>query len=381
MISLKKYTSGHYEKISGYSYFVPTKINDEWIWEMPEINLLLEKAARKLGELNSFARLVPNIDLFIHMHVIKEAVISSRIEGTQTNIDEAVLPEEEINREKKDDWLEVRNYTRAMNEAISELENLPISSRLIRQTHKTLLTGVRGKHKMPGAYRTSQNWVGGHSIADAIYIPPAPHLINELMGDLEKFMNNESISVPHLIRIAIAHYQFETIHPFLDGNGRIGRLLITLYLVDKKLMDKPLLYLSHYFEKNKGLYYDNLQRVREKNDMLQWIKYFLVGIEQTSNMAVETLSKVIKLKEDLENNVNNRFGRRSHLAINVLRRLFQNPVISVKQVEEENKVTFSTANKLIKDFDKQGILKEITGQERNRIFVFEPYLRIFRDDV
>ncbi len=381
MIQIEKFTSGHYEKTAGYTYFVPTKINDEWTWETPEIHSLLEKAAVKLGALNSFASLVPNIDLFIHMHVTKEAVISSRIEGTQTNIDEAVLPEEEISREKKDDWLEVRNYTRAMNEAINELKNLPISSRLIRQTHKTLLSGVRGKHKMPGAYRTSQNWVGGHSIADAIYIPPAPHLINDLMGDLEKFLNNETISVPHLIRIAIAHYQFETIHPFLDGNGRIGRLLITLYLVDKKLMDKPLLYLSHYFEKNKVLYYDNLQRVREKNDLLQWVKYFLVGIEQTSNMAVETLSKVIKLKEDLENNVNNLFGRRSHLATNVLRRMFQNPVISVKQVEKENNITFSTANKLIKDFEKSGILKEVTGQERNRIFVFDPYLRIFRDEV
>ncbi|MFC1731443.1 Fic family protein, partial [candidate division KSB1 bacterium] len=282
-MELEKYQAGHFEKAYGYKYFVPQQINDEWIWNTPIINRLLEKAAVKIGELNSFARLVPNIDLFIQLHVTKEAVVSSRIEGTQTNMDEAVLPLEEIRPERRNDWQEVNNYIRAINEAIEELEKLPVSSRLIRNTHKTLLQSVRGANKLPGAYRTSQNWIGGNSLADAVFIPPQHQLVNELMGDLEKFLNNDEIEVPALIRIAIAHYQFETIHPFLDGNGRIGRLMISLYLVSKGILGKPLLYLSTYFEKNKALYYNNLSMVRTKNDMLQWIKYFLVGIEQTSS--------------------------------------------------------------------------------------------------
>ena len=248
MIELEKYKAGHFEKQSGYKYFVPNGINDEWVWKTPVINRLIEKAAIKLGELNSFARLVPNIDLFIQLHVTKEAVISSRIEGTQTNMDEALLPFEEVSPERRNDWQEVNNYIRAINEAIVELQKLPISSRLLKDTHQTLLQSVRGEHKLPGTYRTSQNWIGGNSLADAVFIPPAHQLVSELMGDLEKFLNNDEINVPALVRIAIVHYQFETIHPFLDGNGRIGRLMITLFLVSEGILDKPLLYLSLYFE-------------------------------------------------------------------------------------------------------------------------------------
>ncbi|MFC2101117.1 Fic family protein [Bacteroidota bacterium] len=379
-MELEKYQAGHFEKAYGYKYFVPQQINDEWIWNTPIINRLLEKAAVKIGELNSFARLVPNIDLFIQLHVTKEAVVSSRIEGTQTNMDEAVLPLEEIRPERRNDWQEVNNYIRAINEAIEELEKLPVSSRLIRNTHKTLLQSVRGANKLPGAYRTSQNWIGGNSLADAVFIPPQHQLVNELMGDLEKFLNNDEIEVPALIRIAIAHYQFETIHPFLDGNGRIGRLMISLYLVSKGILDKPLLYLSTYFEKNKALYYDNLSMVRTKNDMLQWIKYFLVGIEQTSSKAVKTLSNVLQLKANIEKEINADFGRRSHSALTLLQTLFKEPATTIEKASNICRLSYKAANDLVGLMHDTKYLKEMTGQNRNRIFIFEPYLNSFDND-
>lgn len=380
MIELEKYKAGHFEKQSGYNYFVPSEINDEWVWKTPIINSLIEKAAIKLGELNSFARLVPNIDLFIQLHVTKEAVISSRIEGTQTNMDEALLPFEEVSPERRNDWQEVNNYIRAINEAIVELQKLPISSRLLKDTHQTLLQSVRGEHKLPGTYRTSQNWIGGNSLADAVFIPPAHQLVSELMGDLEKFLNNDEINVPALVRIAIVHYQFETIHPFLDGNGRIGRLMITLFLVSEGILDKPLLYLSLYFEKNKSLYYDNLSRVRTHNDMLQWLKYFLVGIEQTATQAVNTLSNILKLKENLENEIRSTFGRRSNSALTLLTALFKEPVITIDKAAKICNLSYKAANDLVTKMQENKYLKELTGQSRNRIFIFEPYLNIFEND-
>jgi len=380
MIELEKYQAGHFEKNLGYKYFVPSAINDEWTWKTPALNLLLEKAAIKLGELNSYARLVPNIDLFIQLHVTKEAVVSSHIEGTKTNMDEALLPVEEIHPERRDDWQEVNNYIRALNNAIKELKSLPISSRLLKETHKILLQSVRGEHKLPGEFRTSQNWIGGTSLHDAVFIPPSQHLVNELMSDLEKFLNNDEINVPLLIRIAIAHYQFETIHPFLDGNGRIGRLMITLFLVSEGILDKPLLYPSLYFEKNKSLYYDNLSNVRTKNDMLQWIKYFLVGIEQSAAKAVETLSNILKLKESIEKEINSNFGRRSNSAHTLVHFLFKDPVISIDKAAKECNLSFKAANDLVALMQKSNYLKELTKQSRNRIFIFEPYLKIFDND-
>lgn len=378
MIQLESFISGNYSKSStGYKFFIPNTINEEWIWKNQQINSLLEKAAIKLGELNSFARLVPNIDLFIQLHVTKEAVVSSRIEGTQTKIDEALLNEEEISPERKNDWKEVKNYIKALNEAIGELESLPISSRLLKNTHAILLDSVRGEFKQPGEFRISQNWIGGSGPADAVFVPPHHQYVQELMGDLENFIHNEDLNVPSLIRIAIAHYQFETIHPFLDGNGRIGRLLITLFLVDKKILSKPLLYLSSYFERNKGLYYDNLTFVRTKNDMIQWIKYFLVGIADTAQQATETLSKVMDLKADLEKQVPYVFKKKSHNANILLNHLFHTPIIYIKQVEDVTGLSYKAANDLVADFVQAGILKEMTGQSRNRIFTFFKYLDLF----
>jgi len=379
MIHLDKFISGNTIKDNtGYSYFCPNPINDSWIWEDQTINSLLEKAAIKLGELKSYSRLVPNIDLFIQLHVTKEAVVSSRIEGTQTQMDEALLDEEEISPERKNDWQEVNNYIEALKSAIVQLETLPISSRLIKKTHEILLSSVRGEHKQPGEFRSSQNWIGGNSLADAVFVPPHQKLVNELMGDLENFLHNEDINVPALIKIGIAHYQFETIHPFLDGNGRIGRLLITLFLVDQKILNKPLLYLSAFFEKNKGLYYDNLTFVRTKNDMKQWLKYFLVGIAETAENATQTLSNVIELKARLESQLPEKFGKRSHNANILLQQLFKKPVIYVNQVKELTQSTYKTANDLVNDFVSAGILSEMTGNRRNRVFLFEEYINQFK---
>ena len=375
MIQLDKFLAGHYEEGYGYKYFVPNLINDAWEWKDSLINHLLEKAALRLGELNSFSRLVPNIDLFIQLHVTKEAVISSRIEGTQTRMDEALLPENEVKIERRDDWKEVRNYIKALNEAISCLEKLPISSRLIKTTHRLLLDSVRGEHKLPGEFRNSQNWIGGKSLADAKYIPPTHQLVGELM---EKFLNNDQIQLPALLKIAIAHYQFETIHPFLDGNGRIGRLLITLFLVKEGLLEKPLLYLSTFFETPKDLYYDNLSAIRTKNDMAQWIKYFLVGIEQTASLAVETLSSILEFKNETENLIRGTYRTRSTNAIIVFHRLLENPYTTIDQVASLCGITFTSASTLVKLLVKDGLLFEITGQSRNRLFVCEQYLNLFR---
>ncbi|MEM6260872.1 MAG: Fic family protein [Bacteroidota bacterium] len=378
MIRIEQYKSGYFQKSpTGYEFFLPSRVNERWIWEDSQLSLLLEKAAIKLGELNSFSKLVPNIDLFIQLHVTKEAVISSRIEGTQTRINEALMNEEEINPERKNDWKEVNNYIQALNGAIEELKILPISSRLLRETHKIMLNSVRGENKMPGEFRRSQNWIGGNSLADAVFIPPHHNYLDELMSDLEYFIHNEEIKVPDLIKIAIAHYQFETIHPFLDGNGRIGRLLITLFLIDKEILNKPLLYISVFFEKNKGLYYDNLTFVRTRNQMSQWIKYFLSGIAETAENASKTLSNILDLKLRTETRINREFGRKSQSAITLLQYLFQKPVINVKQAQEVLGMSYNASNALITDFIIAGILTEITGHSRNRIFMFSEYLNEF----
>jgi Fic family protein len=365
------------EKAAGYSYFVPEPVNRQWEWKDPLLNTLLEKASISLGALNSFARLVPDIDLFIQLHVTKEAVISSRIEGTQTKIDEALMPEEDISPERRNDWLEVRNYSTALNEAIKELEKLPVSSRLLCKTHERLLAGVRGEHKTPGEFRRSQNWIGGATLNDAVFVPPAHTYLDELMGDLENFLHNENIYVPELIRIGMAHYQFETIHPFLDGNGRIGRLLITLYLVSRKILHQPLLYLSAFFEKNKGLYYDNLTRVREKNDLIQWLKYFLTGVDETAGQASATLSEILKLRERIETALRGSAGRRTHSALTLLTHLFKEPIISVKQAASICDLSAKAANDLVNFFVQQSILREISGKTRYRRFMFRPYLNLF----
>lgn len=376
-MDIKDFKSGSLKEGYKYQYFMPEKINHDFSWEDPSINTLLEKASFHLGALNSFSSLVPDADMFIIMHIFKEAVISNRIEGTRTNIEEALNEQDNLDPEKRDDWQEVHNYVKAMNNAIQALEKLPLSNRLIKNTHKILLSTGRGEHKSPGEFRISQNWIGGTSLSDAVFIPPAHEELPELLSDLELFLNNTNINIPHLIRIAIAHYQFETIHPFLDGNGRIGRLLISLYLVHSKVLQKPLLYLSDFFEKNKTLYYDNLTFVRTKNDMSQWIKYFLEGVSQTAENSAQTLKKIIELKTDLEKNKLLSLGKRTKTANEFLYFLFHNPVITSTALQKEMKITAKTANSLIDAFIGLNILKERTGYSRNRIFVFSKYVELF----
>jgi len=254
---MKDFDAGSYISQGYYKSFQPSFINKQWILDNMEVLQLLSKADRELGRLDMYSNYIPNIELFISMHVLKEATQSSKIEGTQTNIEDALLEKEDVPLDKRDDWEEVQNYIHAMESAIKALNQLPFSSRLIRDTHKILLQGVRGEKRQPGEFRRSQNWIGGATINDATFIPPVHTSVPELMSDLEKFVHNEEIFFPELLKIALIHYQFETIHPFLDGNGRVGRLMITLYLVNKGILKKPILYLSDFLETHRRLYYEN----------------------------------------------------------------------------------------------------------------------------
>ncbi len=377
-MDLKNYKSGTFSGQFGYRSFHPNALNAEWLVSQPELVTLLEEANIRLGALNAFSVIIPDVNTFLRMHMVKEATQSSRIEGTQTTMDEAVLEAKDIDPEKKDDWQEVQNYIEAMNHSIARLEKLPISTRLIRETHKILLKGVRGKNKMPGQFRTSQNWIGGATLKDARFVPPHYSLVPELMADLEKFLNNSNIHVPHLIRIGMAHYQFEAIHPFLDGNGRIGRLLITLYLVNQNILKEPTLYLSDFIEKNRSHYYHNLTAVSEKHDMVQWLKFFLVGITETANRAIDTFNKLLALRNTLENKTIMPLSRRIPNARALLTYLYKKPVVTVADVMHELNVTKQTANTLIEDFEKLKILHEQTGFKRNRIFVFDEYMNLFK---
>ena len=376
-MDIKDFVSGKDKQQYHYKSFLPNPVNIEWQISNNSLIHLLSEADIKLGELNAFSQLVPDIDFFIKMHVSKEATTSSRIEGTQTKIAEALQKEKYINPEKRDDWEEVQNYIKAMNNAIMDLKKLPLSNRLLRKTHCTLLQGVRGKHKLPGEFRRSQNWIGGATLKDAVFIPPHQDDLIDLMSDFEKLLNNEDYPLPHLIRIGIAHYQFETLHPFLDGNGRIGRLLITLYLVSKGLLSKPTLYLSAFFEQNKGLYYDNLTRVRTHNDLTQWLKYFLAGIKQTAENSIETFRAIIRLRQEMEYGSILTLGKKTKLAQQFLHYLYSKPIIDSQETSKELSINPSTVLRLIEDFIKLGILKEITGYKRNRIFVFSRYLKLF----
>lgn len=379
-ITLNQYQAGVMEKGYKYTYFKPKFINEEWSWSDNKLNTSLQNAAVRLGELKSLSKLVPDIRLFTQLHVTKEAVLSSRIEGTQTSLNEALLPVEEIALERKDDWKEVNNYIEALNVAISQLETLPISSRLICDTHRILMRGARGEKKQPGRFRESQNCIGGHNLLTATFIPPHEQYVDELMSDLDKFLNNSDINVPELIRIAIAHYQFETIHPFLDGNGRIGRLLITLYLVESGILEQPLLYMSRFFEKDRQLYYDMLTKVRTENDIKAWLIYFLDGIESSAANAIKTLTRLLALKEDIDEEIQLNFGRRAANASKLISKLYVSPIINVDKAAKYLDTTFRPANALIRMLCEKQYLKEVTGQSRNRLFVFSKYLDIFDEE-
>jgi Fic family protein len=374
---MKNFQAGNYVNQGTYKSFQPHKINQAFTVEDMEVISLLSQADRQLGRLDMYSEYIPNIDLFISMHVLKEATQSSKIEGTKTNIEDALLDKEDVDDEKRDDWEEVQNYIEALNSAIKRLEKLPFSSRLIRDTHKILFQGVRGKHKLPGEFRKSQNWIGGASINDAAFVPPIHTSVNEYMSDLEKFAHNTESFFQDLLKIALIHYQFETIHPFLDGNGRVGRLMITLYLVEKNILKKPILYLSDFFERNRMLYYDNLTRVREKNDLRQWFKFFLVGIIETAKIGINTFDGILKLQKEVEFKIQT-LGNRTYNAQLILNHLYQKPVVDAQKAKELTGLSLPSVYKLIRDLEKLDILTEITGAKRGKIFLFKEYTKLFK---
>lgn len=376
---MSDFKTGIYKNQFHYKSFVPGFINDvSFEFKDEKLLPLIEEAGNLLGELNAYSSIFPDINFFIQMHVVKEATTSSLIEGTKTNIHDALLPKEEVNPEKRDDWKEVQNYIKAINWAITQLDKFPLSVRLIKNAHSILLSSVRGKYKNPGEIRSSQNWIGGNSLKNATFIPPHPDDLTALLADLEKFWHNEDIKIPFLVKVAISHYQFETIHPFLDGNGRIGRLLITLQLVERGLLQKPTLYLSEYLENYRIEYFDSLTRVRINNDIEQWLNFFLNGVVETSKKGIFTLDKIIKLQKDCRKKIA-LLGRRAKLGEELLKILFRAPIVNVNKIVDELDVTFPTANAIISDFEKIGIFQEVTGYARNRLFSFVNYINLFKN--
>ena len=376
-MKLEDYKSGEYKQGVGYKAFLPSKINHNWGWEDTKLDYLLAEANRQIGELNAYSLLLPNVDLYIKMHVKIEANKSSKIEGTKTTIEEDLSDLQDVSPEKRDDWEEVQNYVKATNFSIERInEGFPICNRLFKEIHKILLDGVRGEKKTPGEFRISQNWIGGTMPSTAVYVPPLVEDLNNCLTDLELFINNEKIDTPELIKIAIIHYQFESIHPFLDGNGRIGRLLIPLYLQSKKYLDNPCLYISFFFEKNRDLYYQKLNNVRTNNDIIGWIKFFLEGVIETAKIAKEKFKNVVELTKKIDGKLtelNVKFDN----AKKVIDYFYNEPYSSRKKIADALEMPDSTVNGDVNELKRVNIIKETTGFSKNQIFVFTEYVNIF----
>lgn len=367
----------------GYRAFIPEPLPpDPPIRIKGKLQKILSLADIALGRLDGSIHTLPHPDLFVYMYVRKEAVLSSQIEGTQSSLQDVLAMEAKIlapNRPKDVD--EVVNYVRAMNYGLKRLETLPVSIRLIREIHTELLKGVRGSLLSPGDLRTSQNWIGpaGCSLNEAAFIPPPPHELSQKMGDLEKFLHSKT-NMPLLIKIGLAHAQFETIHPFLDGNGRVGRLLITFLMCEKKVLVKPILYLSHYFKKHRQQYYDCLQLVRDTGDWEQWLMFFLRGIVEVSKQATETARRILSLREDHRLYITENLGRTAGNGHRVLDHLYQHPIVSVSDVRQLIGISNPAANNLVKGLVEIGILREYTGFSRNRRFIYQSYINLFHEN-
>ena len=377
MMKLEDYKSGEYVKINDYKAFIPSKINHNWGWDDTKLDKLLAEANRQIGELNAYSLLIPNVDLYIKMHVKIEANKSSRIEGTRTTVEEDFLDVTDILPEKRDDWEEVQNYVKATNFGVDKIrEGFPVCTRLLRDIHAVLMQGVRGNKKTPGEFRVSQNWIGGSMPSTAVYVPPPHTEIAECLSDFEKFVNNEEIDTPDLIKIAILHYQFESIHPFLDGNGRIGRLLIPLYIQSKGMLEKSCLYVSDYIERNKETYYDLFTRVRTHNDMISWIKFFLETVIETAKTAKEKFRKVLELTVEMDKVVME-LPVKLENAKKVIELMYDEPIITRNKMAEKTGIKLTTINGAVKALLDAKIITETTGYSRNQIFAFEKYINVF----
>jgi Fic family protein len=378
----KRISGSYVRQPQGYRAFIPARLPPDPPLEMDNrLNTALSRADRALGRLDGSIETLPHPELFLSMFVRKEAVLSSQIEGTQASLSDLVKADAQIlDRARPSDVREVQNYNQAIGEGMKLLDRLPISSRLITELHRILMADVRGQHQMPGEIRSSQNWIGpaGCSLADALFVPPPPGEVQSLLGNLENFLHaTDESPLPPLIRIGMAHGQFETIHPFLDGNGRVGRLLITLFLVEKEVLRKPVLYLSYHFKQHKDEYYAALQGLRDKGDWENWIAFFLEGVASVANLAAGTAQKVLRLREDDRNKVLETFQRSAATALRLLDKLYNLPVTYPGQIVSAYGVSYPTANTIVQQLEGLGILQEVTGKRRNRVYVYKEYMRLF----
>jgi Fic family protein len=378
-----RHRAGRYiTQATGYRAFIPAPLPPVPPVRMEgELQTQLSVADRALGRLDGSIQTLPNPDLFVFMYVRKEAVLSSQIEGTQSSLQDLLAAEANIlAHDTPKDVDEVVNYVSAMNYGLERLRALPVSIRLIREIHERLLQGVRGHRLTPGELRRSQNWIGpgGCTLNEATFVPPPPAEVPVALGDLEKFLHSGS-DLPVLIQIGLAHAQFETIHPFLDGNGRIGRLLVTFLLCQRDILLKPVLYLSHYFKQYRTEYYEHLQAIRDHGQWEQWLIFFLRGVASVSREATDTVRRILVLREEHRAAVTAHLGRAAGNGLRVLESLYQRPIVSVAQVQELTGTTFAAANSLVARLAKLGILQEATGYKRNRVFRYAPYIAIFGD--
>jgi Fic family protein len=358
-------------QIAGYRAFVPAPLPPDPPLAMDaELIRLLSDTDRALGRLDGVTSILPNADLFVAMYVRQEAVFSSQIEGTQSTLEDVLQFEvDETGRKLPKDVREVVNYVSAMNHGLDRLKTLPLSNRLIREIHDKLMIGVRGSEKTPGEFRRTQNWIGppGCTLNTATFVPPAVTDMTEALGQLERFLHDQT-SLPHLIHCGLVHAQFESIHPFLDGNGRVGRLLITLLLCERGILQRPLLYLSTYLKARRTEYYDRLTAVRYDGDWEGWLKFFLTGVFEVSVAAARTARQILELRESHRKLVEHP---------QLLDYLFEQPIVTVSMVKAHLGCTFPTASKLIAQYAADGLLREITGRSRNRAFRYSSYLRLF----
>jgi Fic family protein len=367
-----------------YAAFIPAPLppNPPLRWD-DELQYLLSKADRALGRLDGSIQTLPDPDLFVMMYVRKEAVLSSQIEGTQSSLNDLLELEASIaDARRPADVGEVVNYVGAMNYGLARLHELPISVRLIREIHSQLLRGVRGRHLDPGEIRKTQNWIGpqGCTLNEATFVPPPPHEIENHLSDLEKFIHSDE-NIPPLIKIGLIHAQFETIHPFLDGNGRVGRLLITFLLCQSEILIRPVLYLSYYFKRHRARYYELLQNIRDKGEWEEWIKFFLEGVATVSLEATATARAIVELRESHRQTIIDNFGRGAGNALRVLESLYKTPFTTTTAVIKLLKITFPPASALIQKMVDRDILIEVTGQDRYRVYQYRPYVSLFSDPV